>query len=92
MVQRLGPHVVQPLDGDQAAPADDADPSRDPLHLAQHVRAEQHGPAAGGMLREQGVELPLHHRVEAARRLVEHEQVRPRHEGENQGELLPVAP
>ena len=90
-VQGLRLQVRQRLDRDQPAGAQHPDPVGDPLHLAEHVRGQQHGAAGRGVLADQRVELLLHQRVQAAGRLVEHQQVRVAHPGQHDRELLPVA-
>ena len=61
------------------------------LHLAEHVRAEEHGLPGGLRVAEHAVELLLHERVEPAGRLVEHEQLGLVHERLDESELLLVA-
>ena len=91
VVQRLGAQGVELFDRHHPAGAQHPDPGRDPLDLAEHVRAEQHRAALRHVLREEGVELPLHERVETARGLVEHEQLGSDHQREQEGQLLAVA-
>ena len=42
------------------------DPVRDPFHLTEHVRGEEHRPARAGHLPDQRVEFALDQRVEPA--------------------------
>jgi hypothetical protein len=55
------------------------------------VTRQQHGGAVGDPLRDERRRLALQQRVEPARRLVQHEQVGARGEGEHQPDLLLVA-
>ncbi len=64
---RLAEQLVDPLDRDQPAVADDPDPVADPLHLVELVRGEEDRAAALAFLADQGEELLLHQRVEPAR-------------------------
>jgi hypothetical protein len=52
---------------------DDEDPTREPLHLLQDVRAEQDGPPGGGEVAQQGHHVQPLPRIEAVERLVEEE-------------------
>ena len=90
-LHRLAEQVVDPLDRDQPAVADDPDPVADALDLVELVRGEEDRAAALAFLAHQGEELLLHQRVQAARRLVEDEQVGAVEEGEDQADLLAVA-
>ena len=61
--------------------ADEGHAIADALHLGQHVRREKDGlPGVAGLVDER-VELVLHERIEAGRRLVQDEQLRAVHEG-----------
>ena len=79
------------VDEVEPALADQADPIGDVLHLGQDVRGEEDRAAALGGLGDQLVERLLHERVEAARRLVEDEQVGVVHERLDEPDLLPVS-
>ena len=87
----LAEQLGDPLDRDQPAAADDPDPVADPLHLVELVRGEEDGAAAVAFLGDEGEELLLHQRVEAAGRLVEDQQLGPVEGGEDQADLLAVA-
>ena len=75
----------------QPAVPDDGNAVAHALHLRKHVRREKHCGSVVSRLFQQGVELLLVERIEAARRLVEDQQVRLVHEGQDDGELLLVA-
>ncbi len=86
--------VAQRLDAvdlDEPAVADDRDAIAGLLDLAQDVAREEDRPALGLRLADDLVERLLDERVEARRRLVEEQQVRPVLEGDDQADLLLVA-
>src|SRR5215216_2564967 len=76
---------------DELPLAQDADPVADRLDLAQDVRGKKHGLTALLRLAHRFSEGHLHQRVEAARRLVENEQVGTAGKGRDQLHLLAVA-
>ena len=84
--QRLGP-----VDLDEAAVADDRDAVAGPLDLGQDVAGQEHRAALRAGLADQLVERLLDQRVEARRRLVQDQQVRPVLERDDQADLLLVA-
>ena len=86
-----GAQVLDGLGGDEPALLDDRDSVGQALHLVELVRGPEHGPALCCHLAHQPGELAAHQRIQARGRLVEHEQVRPAHEGQDQADLLPVA-
>ncbi len=61
------------------------------LDLAEHVGTQHHGLTVVTGFPHHLQELPLHERVEPARRLIEHQQLRPVHERLDESELLLVA-
>ena len=75
---------------DQPPGPQDADAIADRLDLGQVMRAEQDGLATVRRLAQTDPELLLHQRVEAAGRLIEHEQPSPGRKGGDQRDLLPV--
>ncbi len=77
--------------GDEPAVGEHRDVIGGLLDLAQHVGAEEHRLARVARLAHHGEELALDERVEAAGRLVEHEELGPVHEGLHEPELLLVA-
>jgi hypothetical protein len=79
------------VDVDQPSRADQADRVRHVLNLVERVGGEEDGAPFVGRLPHEPTELLLQERVEAARRLVEHEQVGPAHERLHDSELRPVA-
>ena len=92
-------HMVegQPPDGldavhlDQPALTDDRHPIARPIHLVDDVRRQEDGPPVGTRLADKLEERLLDERVEAHRRLVEDEQVRPVLERHDKPDLLLVA-
>ena len=82
---------LDPVDLDEPAVADDRDPVAGLLDLAEDVAREEDRPALGLGLADDLVERLLDERVEAGRRLVEDQQVRPMLEGDDQADLLLVA-
>src|SRR5207248_6395458 len=83
--------LVELRDADESPIANDPDAIADMLDLGQDMRREKDRRAVVPGLAQQGVELLLVQRVEAAGRLVEDEKVRPVHEREHDRELLLVA-
>ena len=79
------------LDRDKPALADDADAVADPLDLVEVVRGQKDRAAAVAVLGDDGVELLLHDRVKAARRLVEDEQLGVVEKRLDEADLLAVA-
>src|SRR4051794_7854158 len=69
------PQIAQRALRDQPPAAHDADVGADLLDLRQQVRGEEHGRAFGGELPDERPDLSGALRVQAVRRLVEHEQV-----------------
>ena len=78
-------------DFDDLALADDAHPGAQALHLAQDVRGEENGHAAGILLADQVEELALHERVEAGGRLIQEEQLGAVQQALHDADLLLVA-
>ena len=78
-------------DLDERPAAQDADPVAQRLHLAQDVRGQEDRLAPLARLLRTLAEDLLHERVQAARGLVQHEQVSPGHEGGDEEDLLAVA-
>ena len=76
---------------DDAAGAHDAHPVAGPLDLAEDVARQQHGAPLVLQRGELALEDLLHERVEAGRRLVEHEQRHVAGQRRDEGDLLPVA-
>ena len=83
--------VVDGVDEVEPALPDQADAIGDVLYLGEDVRGEEDRAAALGGLGDELVERLLHERVEAARRLVEDEQVGIVHERLDEPDLLPVS-
>ncbi len=76
---------------DQPALADDRDPVAGPVDLVDDVRRQEDRPSVVARLADEPEERLLDERVEARRRLVEDEQVRPVLERDDQADLLLVA-
>jgi hypothetical protein len=91
LLRRGPPQPLHGVLGYQPAFPDNRDPVSDTLHLVQLVRGQEDGPPGGSGLTEQALELMPHQRIEPGRRLVEYQQLRPVHEGQDQAGLLPVA-
>src|SRR5664279_1554178 len=86
--------VAQPVDGvdlHQPTVADDRDPVACLLDLAEDVAREERGRAPSRRLAKDLEEALLDERVQAGRRLVEDEQIRPMLEGDDEADLLLVA-
>ena len=85
-VAHLGerPHFHEP------SRAQDRDSVAQRLHLAQDVRGQEDGLAVLAGLRHALAECAFLQRIQAARRLVQEQQIGPRHEPGDQNELLPV--
>ena len=79
------------LDGDEPPVADDRDAVAQALDLVEVVRGQEDRRAALALLGDDLVELLLHERVQAARRLVEDEQLRRVEERLDEADLLAVA-
>ena len=67
---------------------EDGDPVAGAFHLVEHVGGHQDGLAGGLFLVDQIDEGVLHQRIQAAGRLVEHQNGRIVHEGADQADLL----
>ena len=65
--------------------------ARDLLDLGEHVRGEEDAAPVRDDLAQDRLDLVLDERIEAVRRLVEHDQLRLRHERDCQADLLAVA-
>ena len=59
--------------------------------LAQHVRGQEYSRAAGDRLAHEREELALHQGIEAVCGLIEHEEIRPGAEGQQERQLATVA-
>ena len=68
--------VFEPAFADQRAAMQDADAVADLLHLLEQMRAKQHGDPALFEIENQIANLARARRIDARRRLVEHEQAR----------------
>ena len=79
------------VDSDQPAVADDRDAIARLLDLGQDVAREEDRPALCLRLADELVERLLDERIEARRRLVEDQQVRPVLERDDEADLLLVA-
>ena len=77
--------------GHDAPGSQDGDTVGRSLDLTEDVRREKDRGPAVARLGDHGQELVLHQRIEAARRLVEDQQLRPRRERQEQGHLAPIA-
>src|SRR5256885_1095710 len=75
------PEVAHARDLDQPALADDADSGAGLLDLAEHMGRKEHCASRLARLLDHGLELLLVERIEAARRLVEDEDLGAVHEG-----------
>ena len=82
---------VHALDDDEASLAQDAHAVGHALDLGQAVAGEEDRAPVVAHLADDLLQLLLHERVQAAAGLVEDEQVRPAHEGLDEGHLLLVA-
>ena len=91
MVETEAVELRQVGDPHEPPRADDPHLVADVLDLGEDVRREEYRGAAVALFAQQAVELLLVQRVEPARGLVEDEQVRRVHEGEDDAELLLVA-
>ena len=85
------PELVERALVDEPALAEDPDAVAQRLDLAQDVRREEHRLPACLRLVHRLAERDLHQRVEAARGLVEHEQIGTRRERVHELDLLAVA-
>ena len=85
------PERFDRLDGDELAVADDPDPVGALLDLAQDVRRHEHGLPGRSRLGDELEEPLLDDRVQAARRLVEDEELGLVHERLHDADLLPIA-
>src|SRR5580765_615840 len=77
--------------GDEVPVAHDTQVGADLLHLGQQVAGDEHGGAVGGERADERPDLAGPLRVQAVRRLVEHEQVARHEQGCSDGEPLPHA-
>ncbi len=82
---------VDAVDLDDAALTDDGHPVAGLLHLGQDVAGEEDRPSLRLGLSDELEERLLDERIEAGRRLVEDEQLRPVLEGDDEPDLLLVA-
>ena len=73
------------------ARAQDRDPVAERLDLRQDVGRQEHRLATLAGIGHALAERPLHQRVQAARRLVEEQQIGPGHQPGDEDELLPIA-
>jgi hypothetical protein len=76
---------------DQVALAQDRDPVAERLDLAEDVRGQEHRLTTLASIGHALAEGALHQRVQAARRLVQQQQIGPGHQPGDQDELLAVA-
>ena len=86
--------IAQALDAvdlDEPAVADDRDAVAGPLDLGQDVARQEDRPTLGPRLADERVERLLDERIEARRRLVEEQQLRPVLERDHEADLLLVA-
>src|SRR6476619_6451388 len=84
--------MLNGVDINELAAANDRDTIRDVLHLVQRVRREEHGRTCRNGLEKQRLELALEDRIEAARGLVEYQYLRAMHERLDDPDLLSIAP
>ena len=70
---------------------DDRDAGRDALHFVEFVGREEDGRPGAYQFTHQTFELVLHQRVKSRCRLVEDDQLRSMHDGEQDADLLPIA-
>lgn len=71
--------------------AQHGDARRNVLDLGQHVGGEEHSCAGLALLADDGEDLALYEGIQAARRLVQNQQVRPVHDRLDDADLAPVA-
>ena len=83
--------VLERVDHDEPALAEDRDAMGDALDLREGVRREEHRSSLRAHLPQQRVEALLHQRVETGDRLVQDQQLGLVHEGLDQADLLAVA-
>ena len=84
-------HLVHGAGHGHPSRADERHPVARTPDLLEDVRGEQDGGSPRSLLRHEVEEALLHERVKTARRLVEQEHVRARHERRYDRDLLPVA-
>src|SRR5436190_15503789 len=91
LVVREVAQVLDAADSRQAALADDGHAVARALDLREDVARQKDGPALGLGLADDGIERLLDERVEARRRLIEDQQLRPVLERDHEPDLLLVA-